>query len=94
MNCERLFSSLAKNILTDTWRCTAPVLFEALLFLKEVNKICGMHTQLEKPWGELASVMRGRGMGEEEVQMMTVSIAEAAAMMNMEAMFLMRTSYK
>ena len=33
MNCERLFS-LAKNILTDTRKCTAPVLFEALLFLK------------------------------------------------------------
>ena len=33
VNCERLFS-LAKNILTDTRKCTAPVLFEALLFLK------------------------------------------------------------
>ena len=36
VNCERLFS-LAKNILTDTRKCTAPVLFEALLFLI-VNK--------------------------------------------------------
>jgi hypothetical protein len=36
VNCERLFS-LAKNILTDTRKCTAPVLFEALLFLK-VNR--------------------------------------------------------
>ena len=33
VNCERLFS-LAKNILTDTRKCTSPVLFEALLFLK------------------------------------------------------------
>ena len=30
VNFERLFS-LAKNTLTDTWKCTAPVLFEALL---------------------------------------------------------------
>ena len=36
VNCERLFS-LAKNILTETRKCTAPVLFEALLFLK-MNK--------------------------------------------------------
>ena len=33
VNCERLFL-LAKNILTDTRKCMAPVLFEALLFLK------------------------------------------------------------
>ena len=33
VNCERLFS-LAKNMLTDTWKCAAPLLFEALLFLK------------------------------------------------------------
>ena len=33
VNCERLFS-LAKHILTDTRKCTAPILFEALLFLK------------------------------------------------------------
>jgi hypothetical protein len=37
------------------------------------------------------SVMRGRGMGEEGVQMMLMSIAEAAAMMNMEDMFLIGT---
>ena len=36
VNSERLFS-LAKNILTDSRKCTAPVLFEAFLFLK-VNK--------------------------------------------------------
>ena len=33
-------------------------------------------------------------MGEEEVQMMKVSTAEAAVTINMEAMFLMRTSFK
>jgi hypothetical protein len=33
VNCERLFS-LTKNILTNTHKCTSPVLFEALLFLK------------------------------------------------------------
>ena len=54
-----------------------------------------MHTQLEKPWGKLVDVMRGRGMGEEEVRMMTVSIVEAAVTINIEVMFLKRrTSYK
>lgn len=38
VNCERLFS-LAKNILTDTRKCTSPVLFEALLFLKVNSKL-------------------------------------------------------
>ena len=37
VNCERLFS-LAKHILTDTRKNTTPILFEALLFLKVVNR--------------------------------------------------------
>ena len=56
VNCERLFS-LAKNILTDTRKCTSPVLFEALLFLKvnsnlwdaySVGKAMGRTRELEE----------------------------------------------
>jgi hypothetical protein len=87
VNCERLFS-LAKNILTGTHKCSSAVLFEALLFLK--TQICGMHTQLEKRWGEHVSSRRGRGM--REVHMIIVSTTEVAAMMNMEVTFT-RNSY-
>ena len=42
VNCERLFS-LAKHILTDTRKKTAPKLFEALLFLKVNRALWDVH---------------------------------------------------
>jgi hypothetical protein len=65
VNCERLFS-LAKHILTDTRKKTAPKLFEALLFLK-VNRSLWDVYDVGKAMGRIAMVgTAGGGMADDD----------------------------
>ena len=60
--CERLLS-LANNILTDTRKCTSPVLFEVLRFLKVNSNLWGAYS-VGKAMGGQTSELEERNWNE------------------------------